>query len=230
MPITFNDNGTTFLLMIVPMVLAMIAQSSLKNTYNKYLQLRNSRGVSGAQAARDILDAHGLQNVSIGVGKGFLTDYFDPRSNHINLSPEVYNGYSVASVAVAAHEVGHAIQHAEKYPVIDIRNKVLPVASLASNLSWMCIMIGLFSSFTGLLWLGAAMLAVILLFQVLTLPLEFDASKRAVTNLQANGLIIQTEVGPAKAVLKAAAMTYVVGVLAALANLLRIIIIANRRN
>lgn len=224
------DNGTTIMLLIIPMILAAVVQANLSKEYSKYLRLPNSSGLSGAEAARYILDKNGLQHVTIGIGKGTLSDYFDPRKGHINLSPDVYNGRSVSSVSVAAHEVGHAIQHQQNYAFIALRNTILPLATFASSASWGVIFIGFISGLTNLLWFGIILLAVILLFQVFTLPLEFDASKRALANLEDDRIIDSGQIAPARKVLKAAAMTYVVAVIASILEILRLVIIANDRD
>jgi len=226
----FFGSNYNSLLIIIPIALAMWAQVSLMKNFRTYSQMRTMRNISGAQAARYILDQHGLQNVPIQRSKGgTLSDYFDPINNVVNLSSDVFDGYSVASVAVAAHEVGHAIQHQEKYSVIDLRNNILPAAQLGSNLSWVTISIGLITGMMQLFTIGIIMLLVIALFQLVTLPLEFDASNRALKNLEQYHLLDTSELPGARKVLKSAALTYIVALLATLAQIARLILVSQGR-
>ena len=227
----FNGNGTQILLVIIPIVLIIFSQVMLKRQYAKYSQIKNSRGLTGLEAARRILDSNGLQNVQVFQGQGQLSDYYDPKNNIIKLSPDVYNGCSIAALAIAAHEVGHAIQYAAKYPVIAVRQKILPVSMAAGNLAWVVIMVGLlFSTSSTLIWVGVALLAAVALFQVVTLPLEFNASNRALSNLENLQLLNYSEIPAAKKVLRYAALTYVVALITTLAEILRLVLIARNRN
>jgi len=226
----FFGSGDSFLLIIIPIALAIWAQSSLMKNFRTYSQLRTHRNISGEQAARYILDRHGLTNVPVVRSNGgTLSNFFDPVKNVVNLSSEVYDGYSVASVAVAAHEVGHAIQHQERYSVIDIRNKILPAAQIASSFSWVAIMIGLITGFMGMFYTGIILLGVIALFQLVTLPLEFDASNRALKNLQEYSLLDSSELVPARKVLKSAAMTYIIALVGTMAQIARLLLVSNNR-
>ncbi|MDR3215054.1 MAG: zinc metallopeptidase [Bacilli bacterium] len=219
-----------WILILIPIILVLLAQSALKRTYAKYSKIYNARNLTGLQAARTILDNQGLHNVQIFQGHGQLSDYYNPDKNIIMLSPDVYSGTSVAALAIAAHEVGHAIQHATKYPVIALRNKLLPVSIVAGNLAWIVIMLGLvFASFSGLLWVGIGMLGIIAVFQVVTLPLEFNASSRALSILESTNLLTYEEVPMAKKVLNYAALTYVVALITTLAQVLRLVLIAVAR-
>lgn len=226
----FSGSNQEMFLILIPIILVMAAQALLQANYNKYSRIQNHRGLTGAQVARKILDSNGLSQVEIYQGEGQLSDYFDPTKNLIKLSPEVYGGNSIASLAVAAHEVGHAIQYATKYPIIGFRNKVLPLAMTAGNLAWGVIIIGLFSSFDPFIYIGIGLLLIIALFQLLTLPLEFNASSRALKILEQDNFLDYDEVPKAKRMLNAAAMTYVVALITTIAQILRLILISNRRN
>ena len=227
----YGGDSAQWALILIPIVLVLVVQGILQSRYNKYSKMPNNRGMSGYEVARRILDSNGLSNVEIFQGHGQLSDYFDPTKNLIKLSPDVYNGRSIASLAIAAHEVGHAIQYATKYPVIAFRNKMLPLTITASNLAWIVIILGLvFSGFSGLLYLGIGLLGVIALFQILTLPLEFNASSRALANLENGNFLDYDEIPKAKRVLNAAAMTYVVALITTIAEILRLILISKQRN
>lgn len=216
-------------LIIIPLILVFVVQGLLQRSYKKYSRIQNSRGLTGYQVARSILDGNGLSNVELYQGEGQLSDYFDPTKQLIKLSPDVYNGTSIASLAVAAHECGHAIQYATHYPVIGFRNKVLPLASTASNLAWIVIIIGIIFS-NALLFVGIGLLAIIAIFQILTLPLEFNASSRALRILEEGNYLEYDEVPKARKMLSSAALTYVVALLTTLAQIARLILISNRRN
>ncbi|MDR1782031.1 MAG: zinc metallopeptidase [Bacilli bacterium] len=227
----FSGSGIQIFLVIIPIVLVAFAQIMLRRQYAKYSQVQNSRNMTGLEAARRILDSFGLQHVEVYQGQGQLSDYYDPRKNIIMLSPDVYSGNSIASLAIAAHEVGHAIQYATKYPVIGVRQKVLPLSMMAGNLAWIVIMAGLiFSSMSSLLWIGIGMLCLVAIFQVLTLPLEFNASNRALHNLENLQLLSPNEIPAAQKVLRYAALTYVVALITTLAQVLRLVLIARNRD
>lgn len=232
MDMFFYSSGTQWLLLLIPIGLVLIAQGLLQSRYKKYSKIPNHRGMTGYQVARRILDNNGLSHVEIYQGQGQLSDYFDPTKNIIKLSPEVYGGNSIASLAVAAHEVGHAIQYATKYPVIGLRNKLLPLTITASNLAWIVILLGLFLTTTNntLLYIGIGLLVVIALFQILTLPLEFNASSRALTILETDGFLDYDEVPKAKRMLNAAATTYVVALITTIAEIIRLVLISRSRN
>lgn len=220
---------TDLFLIIIPIILALVVQGVLQSNYNKYSKIKNHRNLTGYQVARSILDSNGLHNVELYEGHGQLSDYFDPTKQLIKLSPEVFHGNSIASLAIAAHEVGHAVQYATKYPIIAFRNKVLPFASIASNMVWVVIIIGLLFS-AKLLWVGIALLVVIALFQILTLPLEFNASSRALRTLEEGNYLDYDEIPKAKRVLNAAAMTYVVALLTTLIQVVRLVLISQQRD
>jgi Zn-dependent membrane protease YugP len=206
------------------------AQYKVKNAYKHYATVQTENHINGATVARRILESKGLSHVAVQVSQnGVLSDHFDPKSNTVNLSPKVYNDSTIASVAVAAHEVGHAIQYAEKYNAIAIRNTLLPVAIISGHLGWIVAIIGLMASIDPVFWLGIAMLGVIAAFQLVTLPIEFDASKRALAILGDGGYISSDEVVDAKAMLSAAAFTYVAALVATLMQIMRLVMLANRR-
>lgn len=230
MPIYYGvDNALTLSLLLAGVIIMGIVQAYLKSTYAKYSKVRNKRNITGMQVARRILDSHNLKNVEIYQGEGVLSDYFDPTKQLIKLSPEVYNGTSIASLAVAAHEVGHAIQHEQKYPAIGIRNIILPYAIQAGNLAWFAIFIGFIFAPT-FLWIGIGLIGITALFQVATLPLEYNASHRALNILETDGFLDNDEIDGAKKVLNAAALTYVAALLSTVLQLLRLVIIARDRD
>lgn len=218
-------------LYIVAIVLVLWSQSKVQGAYKHFSTVRTENHLTGAAVARAILDRNGLGGVQVQISQnGLLSDHFDPRTNIVNLSPKVYNEDSIASVAVAAHEVGHAIQFAENYSFIGIRNKLLPVAIVSGNLAWGVIIFGLLLRISPVLYIGIAMLGVIALFQLVTLPVEFDASGRALRILSSEGFITDDESADAKAMLRAAAFTYVAALLATLLQIFRLVLLSGRSN
>lgn len=218
------------ILYVVAIVLVLWAQTKVKGAYQHYAKVETENHLTGAQIAKSILDNKGLSHVQVQMSQnGILTDHFDPKTNTVNLSPRVYKEASIASVAVAAHEVGHAIQYAENYSIIGIRNAILPFAIVSGHLGWFVVIVGLMTSITSLFYLGLGMLLVIASFQLVTLPIEFDASKRALSILGDGQYINTDEIADAKAMLSAAAFTYVAALLATLMQILRILILSNRR-
>jgi len=211
----------TFLIaFIVPMVIGFWAQHRVKSTFARNLEVPVANGMSGSQVARRILDANGLNEVPIEETPGSLSDHYDPRSKSVHLSPEVFRGVSVASTSVAAHEVGHALQHAQAYAFFKFRSAMFPAVQFASNI-WVLFLIGgIFFQITGFIVLAVALYSIAVLFQIVTLPVEFDASSRARRQLNELGLVIAAEGAGVKSVLRAAAWTYVAGALAAVAILL----------
>ena len=211
----------TFLLaFIVPMVIGFWAQHRVKSTFSHNLQVPVSHGMTGAQVARRVLDANGLNDVPIEETPGTLSDHYDPRSRSVHLSPEVFNGTSVSSTAVGAHEVGHAIQHAQAYAFFRFRSAMFPAVQFASNIWFLFLIGGLFLNILGFVYVAIALYSIAVLFQIVTLPVEFDASRRANRQLGDLGLVAAAEASGVKSVLKAAAWTYVAGALAAVAVLL----------
>ena len=225
----------TYLFLVLPaMIFAMIASAGVNSTFAKYSKQYSSRGVTGAQAARLVLDKNGLQNIPIEQIPGKLTDHYDPRANVIRLSSEVYNGTSTASIGVACHEVGHAIQHAVGYTPIKIRSAIVPITNIGSKLAVPLIIIGIICSslgefFVWLAYIGLIGFALTAVFQLVTLPTEFNASSRALATIRDNNILTPEELKGSKKVLSAAAMTYVAALAVAVAQLLRLIIIVSRR-
>ncbi len=221
----------TYILVIIALVLSMFASFGVNATFNKYKKLRTARGITGADAARRVLDMNGLQHIKIERISGNLTDHYDPKAGVIRLSDATYNDTSVAAVGVAAHEAGHAVQHAVGYAPIKIRNSIVPVVNIGNALAMPLFLIGLLFNILGLAYLGVILFSLTLAFQVITLPVEFNASRRAISILDNSMLLYEDEIKPAKKVLKAAAMTYVAAVAATALQLLRfLLIIGSRRD
>lgn len=221
----------TYVLVIIALALSMFASFGVNATFNKYKKLRTARGITGADAARRVLDMNGLQHIKIERISGNLTDHYDPKAGVIRLSDATYNDTSVAAVGVAAHEAGHAVQHAVGYAPIKIRNSIVPVVNIGNALAMPLFLIGLLLNMLGLAYLGVILFSLTLVFQVVTLPVEFNASRRAISILDSSMLLYEDEIKPAKKVLKAAAMTYVAAVAATALQLLRfLLIIGSRRD
>ncbi|WP_312641678.1 zinc metallopeptidase [Hydrogenoanaerobacterium sp.] len=219
-----------YLILVIPaMLLAMWAQMKVSSTFSRYSGVRNMRGYTGAQAAREILDRNGLQHVQIQQVRGKLTDHFDPRTNVVSLSESVYNNTSVAAVGVAAHEVGHAVQHATGYAPIKLRAAIIPVTNIGSRLAIPLVFLGFIMQMDMLVNFGILLFATVALFQLVTLPVEYNASNRALETLESTNMLASDEMKGAKRVLSAAALTYVAALIVAVANLLRLILIAGNR-
>lgn len=220
-----------FLLLAPALALSLWAQWKVKRNYAKYSEVRSSSGLSGAQVAQSILSGNGLHNVRIEQVQGYLSDHYDPSSRVLRLSPAVYQGRSVAAAGIAAHECGHALQHAAAYAPLALRQTIAPAAIWGSNLSWILIMIGLLvHSLSSLAWVGIALFSVAVLFSLVTLPVEFDASRRAKAVLPQLGLVSGTDRDGVSAVLNAAAMTYVAAAATAILQLVYFILRANSRD
>lgn len=215
----------TFLLMIVVFVATLFIQFWLQRTYARYSRVANSRGVTGEQVARSILDAYGLHNVRVEMVPGALTDHYDPMAKAVRLSEPNYHSPSAAALAVAAHEVGHAIQDAKSYAWLRVRHSILPVANIGSMFGPWIFIAGMFMGATGLMSIGIWLFAAAALFQLVTLPVEFDASNRALNILKKMNFLDNTEMGGARAVLTAAAMTYVAALANSLATILHYVTI-----
>lgn len=219
-----------YLILVVPaIILSLIAQAKVKSTYSKYAAVQNARRITGAQAAANVLNNYGINNVRIEQTSGKLTDHYDPRTNVIRLSPEVYSGTSVASIGIACHEAGHAAQHAQGYAPIKIRNAILPVANIGSSAGVFIAIIGYFLGFGLLIDIGILLFASVVLFQLITLPVEFNASSRAMKVIAETNMLYENEQAGAKKVLTAAAMTYVASLLVSIMSLLRLILRTNNR-
>ncbi len=219
------------ILVVLAAGLAIYAQTKVQSTYKKYKRIDNSRRMTGFQVAREILDRNGLTHIQIFESQGLLSDHYNPGKQTINLSSDIYHGTSIASLAVAAHECGHAIQYKEKYVPISLRNAILPFANMGQYLGWIAIMIGLLFGRTNIAWIGFILMCGILAFQVVTLPVEFNASSRALKILKSDYLTYDEYNGASK-MLSAAALTYVAAMISTLASMLRIflVILGNSRN
>ena len=223
----------TYFLVIIGALICMIASARVKTTFNKYSRYRSRTNMTGKEAAQRVLRSAGIMDVTVRHVSGSLTDHYDPRNKTLNLSDSVYDSTSVAAIGVAAHECGHAIQHQKDYAPLSIRSAIVPVANIGSTLAWPLIIIGLlFSSATGsfLIKLGIICFSLAVLFQLVTLPVEFDASRRAVNILGSTGILSEEELPMTKKVLGAAALTYVAGAAAAILQLLRLILLFGGRN
>ena len=220
----------TIIILIPALIFSLIAQLMVKGTFSKYSGVRNSRGYTGADAARAILDRNGLSYIRIEHINGKLTDHYDPGANVIRLSDSVYNNDSVAAVGVAAHEAGHAVQYAEGYGPIKVRSAIIPITQFGSNLSTPLVILGIIFSSNVLITAGILLFCTVVLFQAITLPVEFNASGRALKVLREEHFLDDDEMKGAKSVLTAAALTYVAAMFSALASLARLLLIRNRNN
>ena len=222
----------TYFLVLIGAIICMIASARVNSTFKKYSKYRSMTGMTGAQAAERILNYAGIYDVTIQHVSGNLTDHYNPKQKTLNLSDSVYNATSVAAIGVAAHECGHAIQHKEEYSPLSIRSAIVPVANIGSQLAWPLILIGLFiNSNTGVFFMNLGIIAFsfAVVFQLITLPVEFNASSRAVRILGDTGILAESELPYTKKVLKAAALTYVASAASAILQLLRLILLTNRR-
>lgn len=220
----------TYILVLIGVLLSLAASYKVKSTFNRYSNVASRSGMSGAQAAETILHANGIYDVTIQRVSGSLTDHYDPRNKTLNLSESVYGSMSVAAIGVAAHECGHAIQHQKEYAPLQIRSSLVPVANFGSGASWFFIIAGLFLSWQPLVTTGIVLFSLAVLFQLVTLPVEFNASSRAIAALGNLGILGQEELGHTKKVLSAAALTYVASAAAAILQLLRLIILFGGRD
>jgi Zn-dependent membrane protease YugP len=209
------------LIIIIP----LFAQMKVKGAYKKYSKVAASSGMTGAQVARKILDDNGLYHIGVEETPGVLSDHYDPRSKTVRLSTNNYYGNSIAGAAVAAHEVGHAIQDQQEYAFLRFRHALVPVANIGSNFSWILILIGFFAGISGFVLLGIIFMAAAVVFQLVTLPVEFDASNRAMNEIVSAGIIRNEEERDTRKVLNAAALTYVAAALVAVLELVRLVLI-----
>ncbi|HET9950472.1 MAG TPA: zinc metallopeptidase [Candidatus Eisenbacteria bacterium] len=226
----------TMILLIPGMILAFYAQMKVQSTYQKYSEIAAAGGRTGKDIAELILRQNGINDVSVELGEGFLSDHYDPMHKRVRLSPNNYHEPSISGVAVAAHEVGHAMQHAEGYAPLRFRTTIFPLANIGTSLSWIFILAGLLFlpgvklGGVSLLDVGIVLFSFGVLFQLVTLPVEFDASKRALVQLNRLGLVAPQEQAGAKKVLDAAALTYVAAATAAILQLVRLLILRDRRD
>ena len=218
-----------YLLVIVGAIIMALAQMKVSSAYNKYSRIENSRHLTGRDVAYEILNQHGLSDVQIYEVKGHLSDHYNPSNLTLNLSSEIYHGTSIASLAVAAHECGHALQHQEGYKPLTFRNMIVPVCNISQTIGWIAILLGLFIGKSSISWLGVLLMSLMLLFQIVTLPVEFDASSRALSILN-DRYLTEDEYPGAKKMLTAAALTYVAAMLSTLLSLLRIVLMVMSRD
>ncbi|MBQ6952007.1 MAG: zinc metallopeptidase [Clostridia bacterium] len=219
----------TILFVIPGLILGLWAQARVKSAYAKYSQVGTRSGINAEHAVSRLLSMNGAGDVAIQPTKGQLTDHYDPSSNTLRLSEGVYGSSSIAALGIAAHEAGHALQKAQNYPFLSLRSIMVPVVNIGSNLSWPIFLAGLLFSFEPLMYAGILAFALVVFFSLVTLPVEFDASRRAVAMLNAGGFLTQEEEQGVKKVLSAAALTYVASFVSALLQLLRLLTLMNRR-
>lgn len=219
-----------YLILVVPaIIVSLIAQANVKSTYAQMAKVQNKKRLTGAMAAYNVLQHYGITNVKVEPTQGKLTDHYDPKSNVIRLSPEVYSGTSVASVGIACHEAGHAAQHAQNYVPIKVRNAILPFANFGSSFGVILAIFGYALGFGVLVDVGIILFAAVVVFQLVTLPIEFNASTRAIRVIESTNMLYDDEVPKAKKVLFAAAMTYVASLLVSIMSLIRLILRTNNR-
>ncbi len=220
----------TGFIMIPVIIFAFICQLKVQSNYKKYGRIRNARNMTGAQAAYELLQMNGITDVRIKRISGNLTDHYNPKTKEICLSEGVFNSNSIAAVGIACHEAGHACQHAQGYFPLKIRNFIIPVTRFGSNLGIPLALIGIIFSWQPLIYIGIILYAAVAVFQLITLPVEFNASKRALQTIRTNGFLVGAEYNGARKVLTAAALTYVAALASSLATLLRLLLVAGRRS
>ena len=224
------DYSLSYGFTIIAFLITMLAQIYVNSSYSKYRKVNNARGLTGKEAARMMLDRNGLNHVKIRAVSGKLSDHYDPRSKTVNLSNDIYNGTSVASISVACHECGHAIQDKDNYIFMRFRASLVPVVNLSSKIGYFAILLGIIFSALDLIWIGIFAELAILLFQIITLPVEFDASRRALKEISAVGFLANNEIRGSKKMLRAAALTYVASVMATLLEVFRLLLIVFNRS
>lgn len=221
----------TFILVIPAFIFAVWAQSQVQSAYQKYSRVYARSGLTGAQVARRLLDAAGLDHIPVQQSQGHLSDHYDPRAGVVRLSPGVYQSNSLAALGIAAHETGHAIQHGDGYVPLSFRNNIFPVANIGSRMAFPLFFIGYFFGTAPVLMdIGILLFAFAVVFQLATLPVEFNASSRAVALLESGGYLTPAEVGPTRKVLNAAALTYIAAAAVAITQLLRLLLLRSRRD
>ena len=220
----------TFIILVPALIVSAWAQFKVSSTFNEYERIESFNRYSGYNVARMLLDDAGLYDVQIETVRGKLSDHYDPTKRILRLSSGIYNGTSVAALGVAAHEVGHAIQHKEKYSALIFRNSIAPAVNFASSMSWLLFIAGIILDFSGLTTVGILLFSAVVVFQLVTLPVEFNASSRALKLLEQRGILYGNEVNGSKKVLNAAALTYVAATLMAVSQLLRLIVLSDRNS
>lgn len=218
------------ILLVLSLLVTLAAQIYINSSYNKTKRIKNRAGITGAQTARKILDENGLSNVKVEEVTGILGDHYDPRTKTVRLSSDIYRNTSIASASVAAHECGHAIQDKEGYFFLKLRNSIVPLVNFASYAGYFAILIGIIASSLKIIWIGIIAEIVILVFQLITLPVEFAASKRALKQLEKQEILEKIEISTSKKMLTAAALTYVASVTATILEILRLLIAVGDRN
>lgn len=220
----------TFILLIPAIILSFAAQMGINSAFSRYSNVRSMNGYTGADTARMLLNSHGLSDVPIELIPGKLTDHYDPQHRVMRLSEEVYYGTSVASIGVAAHETGHAFQHQEGYAALRLRNTIVPAVNISSSASWVLFFLGIVFSIPALARVGVLLFSAVVVFHLITLPVEFNASSRAIKALENGSILYGDEIKGARTVLNAAAMTYVAAALMAISQLIRLLIISRDRD
>ncbi|MCY6484002.1 zinc metallopeptidase [Clostridium aestuarii] len=220
---------STFIILLPALIISALAQIKVKATFEKYYRIKSINGYTGAQVARTLLDAEGLYDVEVKQIAGKLTDHYDPRNRMVSLSRDVYGSTSIASIGVAAHETGHAIQHQKHYAPLQIRNSIVPVVNFSSNASWIIFLVGFLFRSSYLINLGILLFTAVVIFQLVTLPVEFNASNRALRVLQQRTILYDNEIKGAKSVLTAAAMTYIAAALMSILQLIRLFVLSRDR-
>lgn len=220
----------SYTITMLALIITLSAQGFVSASYSKFKGVKSNKRIKGQEAARIILDNNNLENINIVEVVGTLTDHYDPENKEIRLSSDIYNGTSIASVAVAAHECGHAIQDKEEYAFLHLRSSIIPLVNFASYAGYFAILLGCFFGSLGLIWLGIFAEVIILLFQLITLPVEVNASRRAIKEIENNNLLDDKEIPSGKTMLTAAALTYVASILSTILEILRLILIFGRRD
>ncbi|MBZ9687956.1 zinc metallopeptidase [Clostridium estertheticum] len=220
---------STMIILVPAIIISALAQLKIKSSFSKYSKVNSANGYTGAQVARMLLDDGGLFDIPVEIVRGKLTDHYDPSKRIMRLSSEVYNGTSVAAIGVAAHETGHALQDKEHYAPLKIRNAIVPAVNFSSNASWLLFLIGIILSVPILVNIGIVLFSAVVVFQLITLPVEFNASSRALNILESRSILYGNEIKGAKSVLSAAAMTYVAATLMAISQLIRLILLSRDR-
>lgn len=223
------DTITTFIISVLAVVITIVAQIYVTSTYNKYKRIKTKSNLSGCEVARKILDKNGLNDVHVVEVKGNLTDHYDPKRKVVRLSTEIFNGTTIASNSVAAHEVGHAIQDKDNYKFMKIRASLVPVVNFCSKLGYIVLVIGFIASALDIIYIGIFLLATMLLFQLVTLPVEFDASKRAGVELKSEGILVGGEDEMSSIMLRAAALTYVASLVTTFLQILRLVLTLDKK-
>lgn len=223
------DYSLSYGFTIIAFFITLLAQIYVNSSYSKYRKIKNAIGLTGKEAARMMLDRNGLNYVKVRAISGKLSDHYDPRSKTVNLSNDIYNGTSIASISVACHECGHAMQDKDNYVFMRFRASLVPIVNLSSKIGYFAILLGIIFSALDLIWIGIFAELAILLFQVITLPVEFNASRRALKEISAIGFLANNEISGSKKMLRAAALTYVASVMATLLEVFRLLLIVFNR-